>query len=127
MRDGGWVMNEALTIKVRHERGYAIVTVIGEIDIATVTRLRERLSGLAASGRPLVADLDRVSFIDSGGLSALVGTAKQTAAYGGSLHVVCARPEIRKLFRLTGLDCQIPLAFSLDEALEGPANAQAAS
>jgi len=68
-------MGEALTIEVRHEQGCAIVTVAGEIDIATVTRLRERLLEVAASGRPLVADLDRVSFIDSAGLSALVGAA----------------------------------------------------
>ena len=60
-------MGEALTIEARHERGYPIVTVAGEIDIATATRLRERLSELAASGRPLVADLDQVRFIDSAG------------------------------------------------------------
>ena len=60
-------MGEALTIEARHERGYPIVTVAGEIDIATATRLRERLSELAAGGRPLVADLDQVRFIDSAG------------------------------------------------------------
>ena len=120
-------MSEALTISTRHERGYEIVTAAGEIDIATVTRLRARLSELAASGCPLVADLDQVSFIDSAGLSALVGAAKRTAAYGGSLHVVCARPQIRKLFRLTGLDSRIPLAHSLDEAVEDLASAQTAS
>ena len=37
-------MGEALTIEVRHEQGYAIVAVAGEVDIATVTRLRERFS-----------------------------------------------------------------------------------
>jgi anti-anti-sigma factor len=83
-----------------------------------VTRLRERLFELAASGRPLVADLDEVSFIDSAGLSALVGAASRGAtAYGGSLHVVCARPEIRQLFRLTGLDRRLSPARTLDEAL----------
>ena len=64
-------MGEALTIEARHERGCAVVTVAGEIDIATATRLREGLAGLAAGGRPLVADLDRVRFIDSAGLAAL--------------------------------------------------------
>jgi anti-sigma B factor antagonist len=118
-------MGEALTIEARHERGCTIATVVGEIDFATVALLRQRLSELAISGRPLVADLDRVSFIDSGGLSAMVGAAKRTAAYGGSLHLVCARPEIRKLFRLTGLDSRIPLARSLDEALESLASGQA--
>ena len=97
-------MGEALTIEARHEQGCAVVTVAGEIDIATVTRLREGLAGLAAGGRPLVADLDRVRFIDSAGLAALVGAANRAAAHGGSLHVVCARPRIRQLFQLTGLD-----------------------
>src|SRR5439155_10581470 len=68
-------MGEALTIRVRREQGYAIVAVAGEVDIATVTRLRERLFELAASGRTLVVDLDQVSFIDSAGLAALVGAA----------------------------------------------------
>ncbi len=113
-------MGDALTIGVRSEQGHAIATVAGEIDISTVTRLRERLFELAASGRPLVIDLDQVSFIDSAGLSALVGTANRAAAYGSSLHVVCADPKIRKLFRLTGLDRRIPPARTLDEALTAP-------
>ena len=111
-------MDEALTIGVRRERDYAIVTAAGEIDISTVTGLRERLSELAASGRPLVVDLDQVTFIDSAGLAALVGAAKRAAAHGGSLYAACARPKIRKLFRLTGLDRRIPLARTLDEARE---------
>ena len=78
-------MGEALTIEVRHEQGYAIVAVAGEIDISTVTGLRECLFELAASGRPLLVDLDQVTFIDSAGLSVLVGTAKRAAAHGGSL------------------------------------------
>jgi anti-sigma B factor antagonist len=111
-------MGEALTIGVRHEPGCEIVTVSGEIDIATATRLREGLVELAATGCPLVADLNQVRFIDSAGLSALVGTAKHAAAHGGSLHVVCARPKIRQLFRLTGLDHRIPLARTLAEVRE---------
>jgi anti-sigma B factor antagonist len=103
---------------VRRERGYAIVTAAGEIDISTASGLRERLAGLADSGRPLVVDLDQVSFIDSAGLSVLVGTAKRAAAHSGSLHVACGQPKIRKLFRLTGLDRRIPLARTLDDALE---------
>jgi anti-sigma B factor antagonist len=118
-------MGDALTIKARHERGYLIVTVAGEIDIATVTRLRERLFELAASGRPLVADLDRVSFIDSAGLSALVGAANRADAYGGSLHVVCAEPKIRQMFRLTGLERRLAPARTLDEALDALATARA--
>ena len=111
-------MGEALTIEVRHEQGCAIVTVAGEIDISTVTPLRDRLFEVAASGAPLVVDLERVSFIDSVGLAVLVGAANRAAAHGGTLQVACALPKIRQLVRLTGLDCRIPLARTLGEALE---------
>jgi anti-sigma B factor antagonist len=107
-------MGEALTIRVRRDRDYAVVAVAGEVDIATVTRLRERLFELAASGRTLVVDLDQVSFIDSAGLAALVGAARRAAAHGASLQVVCAQPRTRQLFRRTGLDGQVPLARTLD-------------
>ena len=111
-------MGEALTIEARHVRGCAVVSVAGEIDIATAARLREGLAGLAAAGRPLVADLDQVRFIDSAGLAALVGAANRAAAHGGSLHLVCARPRTRQLFRLTGLDRRLPPARTLEEALD---------
>ena len=113
-------MGDALTIGVRSERDHAIATVAGEIDISTVSRLRERLFELAASSRHLVIDLDQVTFIDSAGLSALVGAANRAAAHGTCLHVVCTRPKILKLFRLTGLDLRLPPAPTLDEALAGP-------
>jgi anti-sigma B factor antagonist len=110
-------MDKALTIQARREPGYVVVTVAGEVDIATVARLRERLAALAAGGLPLVADLDQVSFIDATGLGALAGAARRAAAHGASLHVVCARPQTRRLFRVTGLDRQIPLVRDLAEAL----------
>lgn len=107
----------ALTIRVRHKPKYVLVAVAGEIDIATVAGLRERLVALAAGGRPLVIDLDQVSFIDAAGLGALVGAGKRAAEHGVGLHVVCARQHIRRLFRITGLDRSIPLASTLAEAL----------
>jgi len=97
-------MGDPLTIEVRHEQDYVIVTAAGEIDISTVSRMRECLFDLAASGHPLVVDLDQISFIDSTGLAALVGTAKRATASGGRLYAVCSRPKIRQLFGLTGLD-----------------------
>jgi len=110
--------DDVLVIRVRHQPKYVLVAVAGEIDIATVARLRRRLRPLAASGRPLVADLDQVSFIDASGLGVLAGAARLAAEHGARLHVVCARPGIRRLFRFTRLDASIPLARTLAEALQ---------
>jgi anti-sigma B factor antagonist len=107
--------DDAVTIRVRHEPEYVLVTVAGEVDFASAARLRERLFTLASAGRPLVADLDRVSFIDAAGLGVLAGAARQAAAYGGSLRVVCARRQVRRLFSLTQLDQAVPVAASLAE------------
>ena len=110
-------MGDALTITVRRERGVVIAAVTGDIDISTVTRLRERLFELADNGETLIVDLNRVTFIDSAGLGALVGAARRAATHGGSLHAVCARPQTRKLLWLTGVDRRIPLAATVDGAL----------
>ena len=117
-------MDQALTMRVRREPGYVTITVAGEIDFATVSRLQARLLPLAAAGCPLVVDLNLVSFIDAAGLGALASAARRAAVHGTSLHVVCARRQIRRLFRITGLD--LPLAGTLAEALRGAAGRAAA-
>ena len=119
-------LDGVLTVLVRHEPDYVLVTVAGEVDFASAAGLRERLFTLASAGRPLVADLDRVSFIDAAGLGALAGAARQAAAEGTSLQVVCARRRVRQLFGLTQLDQTVPVAASLAEVqVAAPAHAEA--
>jgi anti-sigma B factor antagonist len=114
-------LDDVLTVLVRHEPDYVLVTVAGEVDFASAAGLRERLFTLATAGRPLVADLDRVSFIDAAGLGVLAGAARQAAAHGGSLRVVCARRRVRRLFGLTQLDQAVPVAASLPRSRWRPA------
>ena len=113
--NGGPDLDDVLTILVRHEPDYVLVTVAGEVDFASAAGLRERLFTLASVGRPLVVDLDRVSFIDAAGLGVLACAARQAAAHGASLRVVCARRQVRRLFGLTQLDQAMPVAASLAE------------
>jgi anti-anti-sigma factor len=105
-----------LTVEVSQEPGHMLITVTGEVDIATAPQLRQRLAGPAASGRPIIVDLDPVSFIDATGLGVLASAASRTAAHGASLHVVCARHQVRRLFTITGLDRHIPLARTMTQA-----------
>jgi anti-sigma B factor antagonist len=109
--------DETPVVRVRRNPAYVLVTVAGEVDFATVAALRERLFALAGTGRPLVVDLDGVGFIDAAGLGVLAGAARRAAAHGASLHVVCSRRQIRRLFRITELDRVAPLADSLAEVL----------
>jgi anti-sigma B factor antagonist len=110
-------MGEELSVTVRRERGAAIAEINGVIDMSTVAGLRERLFGLADSGQPLIVDLNRVTFIDSVGLGALIGAARRASVHGGSLHAVCSRPQTRKLLWMTGVDRRIPLTATVAGAL----------
>jgi anti-sigma B factor antagonist len=110
-------MGGTLDITVRDERGVVVAAVAGEIDISSVAQLRERLYELAGNGGTLIVDLNRVTFIDSAGLGALVGTARRAVENGGSLYAVCAQPQPRRLLWLTGVDKRIPLAATLAGAL----------
>jgi anti-anti-sigma factor len=108
--------HDRLTIGVRHEPGYLIIAAAGDIDIFTVTRLRDQLFTLAGDGRPLIAGLDQVTFLGAAGLGALAGPARRAAA----LHVICARPQTRHQLRLAGLDRTLRLARTLTGALQAP-------
>ena len=106
-------------MRVRREPGgTAVITVTGEVDIATVGGLRERLFALADTSRSVIVDLDQVSFIDAAGLGALVGAARRADIHGASLQVVCGRPRTRELFRLAGLNRRLRLARTRAEALQ---------
>jgi anti-sigma B factor antagonist len=118
-------MDDALVVQVRLQGGCTVITVAGEVDIATAPQLGHHLAALAGSGRPVIADLDQVSFIDAAGLRVLAAAARQAAAGGGSLHVMSGRYQVRRVFALTGLDRQIPLARTLAGALAGVAGQEA--
>ena len=109
-----------LGLKVEERGDVAVLAVSGEVDVATVPRLREQLHGLVASGTPrIVGDLDAVDFLDSTGLGVLVGALKRVRANGGELALVCTAPRIRKVFEVTGLTKVFSLFDSVDEAVAG--------
>jgi anti-sigma B factor antagonist len=78
--------------------------IAGDLDLASVTTLRDRLHGHVYAGtRHLVLDLSQVGFVDSAGLSMLVGLRRILAARDGMLYLAAARPGFVELLRLTSL------------------------
>lgn len=110
-----------LSVTSRNEGGRGVISVVGEVDVYTAPRLRERLSDLVSSGqRHLVVDLSGVDFLDSTGLGVLVGGLNQVRTHGGSLTLVCNTERILKVFRITGLTGVFPIHAHLHSALTAP-------
>ena len=111
-------MSEPLTIKVRSVQGYRVVEVCGEIDIASGPTLRTAIEAEVASGtqQQLIVDLGRVRFMDSSGLSLLMGMARRLGPE--SLGVAGSQTHLGRIFSLTGSDKLIPVFDSVSAAIE---------
>ena len=107
-------MDQQFQIEERAAHGASIVSVTGEIDVATAPQLQECLHELIASGHTsLVVDLLAVTFLDSTALGVLVGALKRCRERGGELQLVMADPRILKIFEITGLSTVFPIVDSL--------------
>jgi anti-sigma B factor antagonist len=85
-------------------RGLAAVAVSGEVDITTAPDLRAWLTKVLDDGAAdVVVDLSGVAFMDSSGLSVLVGAHRRLARIGGRLGVVGVSPMMSRLLTVTGL------------------------
>ena len=113
-------MGDSFGLESSHQEGCTVLSVSGEVDLATAPRLREALTNLVAEGElRLVVDLTSTEFLDSTGLGALVTGLKRIRAKGGEMRVVCTSPRVCKVFEITSLDRVLPLFESVEEACAG--------
>jgi len=97
----------------------AVVTVRGEIHLATAPEFSERLNDVIAEGRTaVVVDLMEVGFIDSTGLSVLLNGLRRVTRQRGRMAIVCSNPTVLRLFEITRLDTTFDIHPSRVEALE---------
>lgn len=119
-------MRLTVSSEVQHQVG--IVVASGEVDLATVSGLRQAISDHLAAGLTLlVLDISAVTFMDSTGLGVLVGAGKKAAGLGGSMRLVCDNPRILRLLKVTGLSRALTVVPSREEALDGWGSAPASA
>jgi anti-anti-sigma factor len=75
-----------------------VVSVFSDIDIASVTQFRSALDRAVALGKPVVVDLSSCNYLDSTGISTLVGARNANVEIG-----VIASRQAAKLLEIVGL------------------------
>ena len=89
--------------------GYQVVTVTGELDVATAEQAYAYISGIIDEGRaPVSVDLGGLTFCDASGLGMLAKAARHARQAGRQLTLTSARPSLLKIMRITGLDRAFP-------------------
>ena len=95
----------------RHEKA-VVVHLAGELDAATAPVLRAALTGVIEEQGSLTVrlELGEMAFIDSTGLSILVGALQQLREKGGDLSLANVRPETLKVFDIVGFTRMFDIA-----------------
>jgi anti-sigma B factor antagonist len=83
--------------------GQGVVTVFGDLDLATAPRLRGMLAQAMDDERDLEIDLRACGFVDSSGIAVLAWAAWQLKDQGRTLKIRGVRPRIMNIFELAGL------------------------
>jgi anti-anti-sigma factor len=81
-----------------------VVTVHGEIDVATAPVLREALERALDARQHVVVDLDNATFMDATTLDLLVQAGHRASATGATVCVRCESDHGRLLFKTVGLE-----------------------
>jgi anti-anti-sigma factor len=111
-------MTEDFFIRDRRAADHTVVTIGGELDVATEPALRSHLSELMGNGRTrLVLDLAPLEFLDAYSLRVLVWALGRVLEQGGWLRLVNVPFRIRRLLGVARLAHALPVYASITEAL----------
>lgn len=99
---GSPAMNPPFEISTVAHNGAVVLIVSGEVDLASAPELDHALTALGNDdGKPIVIDLDQVTFMDSTGLNVLI---KHTQArQDGRMRVSHGSKQVRRLFEISGV------------------------
>lgn len=113
-------MHSDFRVEVRTEGGAAIVAVSGELDLASSPELEQQLEQVF-KGDPeqLVIDLRGLEFMDSTGLSIIVGAHQRLAEDGRALSLVRGSAQVQRLLDLTGVADRLRMVDTPEEVLTG--------
>jgi anti-anti-sigma factor len=87
----------------------AWVQVVGELDLATAPELARTLHESQQLAHLTVLDLRELSFMDSAGVHTIVNASLRARKTGRRLVLVRGRPNIYRLFTLTGSTAQVDI------------------
>jgi len=89
--------------------GNQVISVVGELDIATTEQAYAYISEVIDSWpTPVSVDLSGLTFCDASGLGVLAKIARHARQAGRQLKLTSVRPSLLKIMRLTGLDGVFP-------------------
>ena len=96
-------------IEERRHGDTVILTLHGELDLASSEHVGARLDELRADGAPVLLDLDALDFMDSSGLRLVLDAAAASDASGWPFSVTHGPEQVQRLFESTCVTARLPI------------------
>jgi anti-sigma B factor antagonist len=107
----------SLTVDTEQRGDVVVVSVGGELDMATAPQLQDQITDLLDRGLSrLVFDLTDLSFCDSTGLSVFVRAKNSTDDAGGTVRLAAPQRGVRRILEVSGLVEVLHTYATVDEA-----------
>ena len=111
-------MQSHFRVEVQSQDQATVITVAGELDLASSPALQEELDRVAASdSRLVIIDLRELDFMDSTGLSVLVRAHQRAEEHGRRLAMVKGPQQVQRLLSLTGVADRLTVVDSPEDLL----------
>jgi anti-sigma B factor antagonist len=107
-------------VEVLNEGRASVISVSGELDLASSAALEEELTRATESDAELVVlDLRELEFMDSTGLSTLVKAHQRAEGAGKQFGLVRGPQQVQRLLSLTGVEERLRFADTPGELIDG--------
>lgn len=94
-----------VTVSFNHIENNWVIVPKGEVDIYTSPQMKEVLmDSLKEKETDIIIDCSKLEYVDSTGLGVLISVLKNVRESENSITLINLKPNIRKLFDITGLD-----------------------
>jgi anti-sigma B factor antagonist len=116
----------SLKIDVKEHGAVTVVACQGAIIFGDeATSLRDRVKQLALDHPNLVLELSQVSYVDSGGLGAIIGILTSVRNARGDMKLCCLTERVRHVFAITKLLNVVEIHNSVEDAVHAFSHAAA--
>jgi anti-sigma B factor antagonist len=93
-----------MDIQKRVEGDIAVLCLEGRLDLSSASLLKETSKDILANqSKKMILNLDKVDFINSSGLGALVSVLKEVRNNQGSMKLTNLAPYVKEIFDITQL------------------------
>jgi len=93
-----------MTIDVTTENRKALIAVKGRLDTMTGPELEAKIKELIEEVDEITFDFSNLEYMSSSGLRILLATHKKLTSTQGSMWVKNANPDIKEIFKVTGME-----------------------